>query len=182
MKILEEKKIDCLGTNIVLCSGLALVAIFSAVTMAVAEITEVNSFVELQEAIVNEKTKIAVKNAINFTADGPLIDYSDIVISGPSENAPGLLDGKDKYKFFMFGENTKNISLKNLHLKNGSIGDRDDYIAGGSAIQLGARLVISLEGLTFSNNQTRSRGGAIYSWGTDGSNRNSLNFTGKTIF
>ncbi|MDR2778247.1 MAG: hypothetical protein LBB13_01960, partial [Rickettsiales bacterium] len=168
--------------NFVSRSVLAIAIIFNIVAVAGAEPTEVSSFGELQGAISTGKTEIAIKNTINFTANGPLINYDNIVISGPSENAPGLLDGNNNYKFFMSGENAKNISLNNLHLSNGNNKDEFAISNDGGAIHLNAGVVVSLEGLTFSNNQTRSRGGAIYSWGTDSDNKNSLNFTGKTTF
>ncbi|MDR2778242.1 MAG: hypothetical protein LBB13_01935, partial [Rickettsiales bacterium] len=182
MKILEKNKSDVRWLSLHLRLCLMVFTVFSTVAMAGAEPAEVSSFEELKGAISDGKTEIAVKNAINFTADGPVINYDNIVISGLGENAPVLLNGNDNYKFFISGENAKNISLKNLHLDNGSSGVGSGYENGGGAIHLNAGVVVSLEGLTFSNSQTRSQGGAIYSWGTDNNNRNSLNFTGKTIF
>ncbi|MDR2778606.1 MAG: hypothetical protein LBB13_03890, partial [Rickettsiales bacterium] len=169
-------------TNFIFRSSLALVAIFAVVTVAGAEPTEVNDFYELKDAINRSEKEIVIKNTIDFTANGPVINCNDMVISGPSENAPGLLDGNSSYKFFIFGKNAKNISLNNLHLKNGSSGNESDYRIGGGAINLDAGVVVNLENLIFSGNQTKFQGGAIYSWGTDNNNRNSLNFTGETTF
>ncbi|MDR2778052.1 MAG: hypothetical protein LBB13_00910, partial [Rickettsiales bacterium] len=168
--------------NFIFRSSLALVAIFAVVTMARAEPTEVNNFDELKDAINNAKTEIVIKNDIDFTANVPEINYNNIVISGPSENAQGLLNGNGNYKFFMFGVKAKNISLKNLHLSDGNNKDESSISNGGGAIHLGKEVVVNLEGLTFSNNQTISRGGAIHSRGTDNDNKNNLNFTGETTF
>ncbi|MDR2778141.1 MAG: hypothetical protein LBB13_01365, partial [Rickettsiales bacterium] len=169
-------------TNFVFHSSLAIAIIFNIVAVGRAKAEDVNNFEGLRNAIMSSQNEIVIKNTIDFTANGPVINYSDIVISGPSENASGLLDGNSSYKFFIFGKNAKNISLKNLHLKNGSSGIEAGYDNGGGAIYLNTGVVVNLEGLTFSNNQTRSQGGAIYSYGTDNNNRNSLNFTGETTF
>jgi predicted outer membrane repeat protein len=168
--------------NFVFHSSLAIAIIFNVIAVGRAKAEDVNNFEGLQAAINSEKTEIAIKNTIYFIANGPVINYNNIVISGPSENAPGLLDGRNNHKLLTFGESAKNISLKNLHLSNGNKNDVPSILNGGGAIHLNAGVVVSLEGLTFSNSQTRSLGGAIYSWGTDNNNRNSLNFTGKTIF
>ncbi|MDR2778238.1 MAG: hypothetical protein LBB13_01915, partial [Rickettsiales bacterium] len=169
-------------TNLIFRSSLAIAIIFNIVAVGRAKAEDVNNFDQLKNAISDGKTEIAIKNTIDFIADGPVINYNDIIISGPSENAPGLLDGRNNHKLLTFGESAKNISLKNLHLKNGSNENGFGYDNYGGAINLGAGVVINLEGLTFSNNQSISQGGAIYSRGTDNDNRNSLNFTGKTIF
>ncbi|MDR2778298.1 MAG: hypothetical protein LBB13_02220, partial [Rickettsiales bacterium] len=102
--------------NFVFRSSLAIAIIFNIVAVGRAKAEDVNDFAGLQGAINNKKTEISIKNTINFTADGPEINYNNIVISGPSENAPGLLDGRNNHKLLTFGESAKNISLKNLHL------------------------------------------------------------------
>ncbi|MDR2778293.1 MAG: hypothetical protein LBB13_02195, partial [Rickettsiales bacterium] len=188
MKILEKNKIGNRWASFAIRCGLTAVTVFGAVTMAGAEPTEVSSFGELQGAISTGKTEIAIKNTINFTADGPVINYSNIVISGPSENAPGLLNGGNNRKLLIFGESAKNILLKNLHF-NGGHDSRPKFIfgetnpeAGGGAINLRKGTEAILENITFSNSQTATDGGAIYSRGINSSNRNSLNFTGKTTF
>ncbi|MDR2778637.1 MAG: hypothetical protein LBB13_04050, partial [Rickettsiales bacterium] len=85
-------------TNFVFHSGLAIAIIFNIVAVGRAKAEDVNDFDQLKNAISDGKTEIAIKNTIDFTADGPVINYSDIVISGPSENAPGLLNGGNNRK------------------------------------------------------------------------------------
>ncbi|MDR2778031.1 MAG: hypothetical protein LBB13_00790, partial [Rickettsiales bacterium] len=182
MKISEKSKIYGQCVSLFFRSVLVASIVFSTVAMAGAETVAVNDFVELQMAIGNNSQNyINVKQDIPFT-DEIVINRSDFTISGPGEGEEVELNGNGEHRFFTIGENAKNISLKNLHLENGSSGVVSDHNSGGGAIHMSKGVVVNLEGLTFSNNQTRSRGGAIYSWGTDGSNRNSLNFTGKTIF
>ncbi|MDR2778657.1 MAG: hypothetical protein LBB13_04160, partial [Rickettsiales bacterium] len=182
MKISEKSKIYCQCVSLFLRSVLVASIVFSTVTMARAEPTEVNSFDELERAIGdNGKNYINVKQNIPFTNE-IVINRSNLTISGPGEGEEVELNGDGKHRFFIIEGNSENISLKNLHLKSVSSGDESGYDSGGGAIHLGKEVVVNLEGLTFSGNQTKSQGGAIYSRGTDSDNKNSLNFTEKTIF
>ncbi|MDR2777893.1 MAG: hypothetical protein LBB13_00085, partial [Rickettsiales bacterium] len=169
------------SVNFVLRCSLMVAFLFGVVEGKAIAI-EVGDFLELQRTVNdNGESNIDVKQNIIFTGE-IVINRSNLTISGPSENAPGLLDGRNNHKLLTFGKSAKNILLKNLHLSNGNNNDEFNASNGGGAIHLGKGVVVSLEGLTFSNNQTEFQGGAIYSRGTDGSNRNSLNFTGKTTF
>ncbi|MDR2777882.1 MAG: hypothetical protein LBB13_00030, partial [Rickettsiales bacterium] len=150
MKISEKSKIYCQCVSLFFRSVLVASIVFSTVAMAGAETAEVSSFEELQMAIGNNSQNyINVKQDIPFTNE-IVINRSNLTISGPSENAPGLLDGRNNHKLLTFGESAKNISLKNLHLSNGNNKDTSNASNGGGAIHLNAGVVVNLEGLTFS--------------------------------
>ncbi|MDR2778543.1 MAG: hypothetical protein LBB13_03550 [Rickettsiales bacterium] len=109
------------------------------------------------------QSQLIKKHAIvyhNFIAKGPLINYDNIAISGPNKDAFILLNGGNNYKLLMFGKNAKNISLRNLHLNNGNNENEYNIINGGGAIHLSEGVVVNLENLTFSDNQTTYPGGA----------------------
>ncbi|MDR2778006.1 MAG: hypothetical protein LBB13_00660, partial [Rickettsiales bacterium] len=171
--------------NFTIRCGLLAISMFCVMAVGRAFVHEVYNFDELQSAINNEKTEIAIKDAINFIADGPLINYN-IAISGPSKDVTGLLNGGDNHKLLMFGGNAKDIALKNLHLSNGNNGqDFDGDGNGGGAIHLGEEIGIILENTTFSYNHAESNGGAIFSQGAkikNGRNNNSLTFRKEAIF
>ncbi|MDR2778203.1 MAG: hypothetical protein LBB13_01740, partial [Rickettsiales bacterium] len=175
-------------TNFVFHCGLAVAIIFNIVAVSRAKAENVNDFGELQSAINNTKAKIAIKKDIDFTANGPLIDYNDMIISGPSENAPGLLNGGSNYKLLTFGVNAKKISLKNLNLINGNNNVVSSDNNGGGAIHFSEEIVAvtNLENISFIDNQAMSHGGAIYSSRKEteaqDDNLNTLNFVGKTTF
>ncbi|MDR2777967.1 MAG: hypothetical protein LBB13_00455, partial [Rickettsiales bacterium] len=175
-------------TNFVFHSSLAIAIIFNIVAVGRAKAEDVNDFEELQGAINNKKTEIFIKNTIDFTANGPVINYSNIVISGPSENAPGLLNGENRYRLLTFKKDAKNILLRNLHFDNGNYKDYDEDVPyfedGGGAIRFNEEVEANLENLIFSNNHTEFSGGAIFFQGVkDKSDKNnSLIFWGETIF
>ncbi|MDR2778595.1 MAG: hypothetical protein LBB13_03835, partial [Rickettsiales bacterium] len=182
MRILEKNKIGERWVNFIFRSSLTIAIIFNIVAVGRAKAEDVNNFDGLQNAIGDSnKNYIDINQNISFDNE-IAINRSNLTISGPEGVEEVKLNGSGQHRFFTIGEDQKNISLKNLHLENGSSGVGSDHNSGGGAIHLNAGVVVNLEGLTFSNNQTRSLGGAIYSWGTNNDNRNSLNFTGKTIF
>ncbi|MDR2778263.1 MAG: hypothetical protein LBB13_02045, partial [Rickettsiales bacterium] len=173
--------------NFVFRSSLAIAIIFNIVAVGRAKAEDVNDFDELKDAITNEKKNIInVKQDIPFTNE-IVINRSNLTISGPSKDVAGLLYGGGNHKLLTFGENAKNISLKNLHFEGGH-DNRPRFIdgetnpeAGGGAINLRKGTEAILENITFSNSQTATDGGAICSRGID-NNRNSLTFGGLATF
>ncbi|MDR2778097.1 MAG: hypothetical protein LBB13_01140, partial [Rickettsiales bacterium] len=162
--------------------SLAVVAIFSMMTLSETIAIVVNNLDELQRAIGDNEKEIAIKNTIDFESDkknennennknnGLTINYDNIIIYGSNKDAPGLLNGGNNHKLFTFGESAKNISLKNLHLSNGNLhlsnGNNEDDLYnsnGGGAIYLKGGILINLNNITFSNNKAKSKGGAIFS-------------------
>ncbi|MDR2778119.1 MAG: hypothetical protein LBB13_01255 [Rickettsiales bacterium] len=91
---------------------------------------------ELQRAISGKEKEIVIEGAIDFITDGLAVNYGVVVSGQQSKNAPGLLNGRGKCRFFTFEENAENILLRNLHLNNGNNMDKPSALSGVGAINL----------------------------------------------